>query len=118
MNGEIGAAGVGVEGLVEMLGRHRGGHHLFDEGRVRKNHIDLALLRDGLVETVEVIEIGDVGLYAGHVLADLRDSLVELRLAATGDEYIGALFNEPLGGREADAAAAAASSDDGDLVCQ
>jgi hypothetical protein len=57
LNGEISAAGVGVEGLVEMLGCHRGGHHLFDEGRTRKNHIDLALLRNGLVETVEVIEL-------------------------------------------------------------
>jgi hypothetical protein len=51
-----------------------------------------------------------------RVLADLRDSLVELGLAATGDEYIGALFNEPLGGREADAAAA--SRDEGDLLLQ
>jgi hypothetical protein len=34
----------------------------------------------------------------------------------TGDEHIGALFNEPFGGREADAAAA--SCDDGDLVFQ
>jgi hypothetical protein len=40
------------------------------------------------------------------VLADLRDGLVELGLAATGDVDIGALFNEPLGGREANAAAA------------
>ena len=55
-------------------------------------------------------------LYAGDVLADLRDGLVELGLAATGDEYIGALFNEPLGGREADAAAA--PRDDGNLVFQ
>jgi hypothetical protein len=57
LNGEIRAAGVGVEGLVEMLGSHCGGHHLFDEGCARKNHVDLALLRDGLVEAVEVIEL-------------------------------------------------------------
>jgi hypothetical protein len=57
LNGEISAAGVGVEGLVEMLGRRAGGHRFFDEGRARKNHVDLALLRDGLVEAVEVIEL-------------------------------------------------------------
>src|SRR5579864_5481869 len=106
LNGEISTAGVGVEGLVEMLGRRCGGHRLFDEGRSRKNHINLALLRDGLVETVEVIELGDVGLYAGDVRADLCDGFVELGLPPTGDEHIGALFNEPLGGREADAATA------------
>jgi hypothetical protein len=83
LNSEISTAGVG-----EMLRRRRGGHRLFDEGRVRKNHIDLALLRNGLVETVEVIEIRDVGRYAGDVLADLRDSVVELGLAAAGDDVL------------------------------
>ena len=55
-------------------------------------------------------------LFLGDVLADLRDGLVELGLAAARDEHIGALFNEPPGGREADAAAA--PRDDGDLVFQ
>jgi len=116
LNGEISAAGVGVEGLVKMLRRGCDGHRLFDESCPRKNHIDLAFFRDGLVKTVEVIELGDVGLYAGHVRADLRDGLVEFGLPAAGDKNIGALFNEPLCGREADAAASAC--DDGDLVFQ
>ena len=54
--------------------------------------------------------------YAGDVLADLRDGLVELGLAATGDVDIGTLFDESLSGREANAAAA--PCDDGDLVVQ
>jgi len=58
----------------------------------------------------------DIGLYAGDVRADLCDGLVDLGLAAAGDKHVGALFNEPLGGREADAAAAA--GDDGNLVFQ
>jgi hypothetical protein len=114
LNREIGAAGVGVEGIVEMLGRGAGGHRFFDEGRASKDHVDLTLLRDGLVEAVEIIELGDVGLYAGDVPSDLRDGLVEFGLAATGDEDIGALLNEPLGGRESNAAGA--PSDDGNLV--
>jgi len=116
LNGEISAACVCVEGLVEMLGRRCGGHRLLDEGRSRKNHIDLAFFRDGLVKAVEVVELGDIGLYAGDVRADLCDGLVDLGLAAAGDKHVGALFNEPLGGREADAAAAA--GDDGNLVFQ
>ena len=36
--------------VAALVGVHRGGHHLFDEGRARKNHIDLALLRNGFVD--------------------------------------------------------------------
>jgi hypothetical protein len=44
------------------------------------------------------------------------NGLVELGLPAAGDKNVGALFNEPLCGREADAAAT--PRDDGDLVIQ
>jgi hypothetical protein len=95
LNGEISAASIGVEGLVEMLRRRCGGHRLFDESRARKNHIDLPLFRDGLVKTVEVIELGDVSLYAGDVRADPRGGLVELGPPAACDKNVSTLFNVP-----------------------
>ena len=52
----------------------------------------------------------------GDVLANLCNGFIKFGLAATGDEDIGAFFNESLGGRKADAAAA--PRDDGDLVFQ
>jgi hypothetical protein len=44
LNGEKGAARVGVEGLVEMLRRGFGCQRLFDKGRAGENYIDLAFL--------------------------------------------------------------------------
>ena len=43
--------------------------------RSSKNHIDLALLRNAVVEPVKVIKVGDVGLYADDLLADLGDGV-------------------------------------------
>ena len=48
-----------------MLRRGGGGRRLFDESRAHKNHVDLPFLSDGFVRTIEVIDLGDVGLYAG-----------------------------------------------------
>ena len=72
------------------------------------------LLRNDLVESIEVIELGDVGVYAGAVGAGFLKGLVELGLAAAGDEEIGAFLSKPLGGRDADAAVVPGY--DGDLV--
>src|SRR5262249_5961860 len=65
---------------------------------------------------VEVREVRDVALHAGDVPADLPDRLIELRLAASGDEDVGALGDEAPGGGQADAAAA--PGDDRDLTFQ
>jgi len=64
-----------------------------------------SFFRDGLVKTVEVTELGDVGLYTDDIRADFREGLVEFGLPAAGDKNVGPLFNELLCGREADAAA-------------
>jgi|GraSoiStandDraft_5_1057265.scaffolds.fasta_scaffold128974_1 hypothetical protein len=47
---------------------------------------------------------GFIGLDCGHVLADFRGGVIELGLAATGDEHVSALVDEPLGGRETNSA--------------
>ena len=58
----------------------------------------------------------DVAPNGGDVLADVPDRLIELRLAAAGDEDVGALGNElPVGGQ---AVAAAAPGDDRDFPFQ
>jgi len=66
------------------------------------------------VDPVDVGELGCVALYCGGVAADRGDGLVELRLAAAGDEDPRAFLGEALGGAEADAGAAA--RDDGDFA--
>jgi hypothetical protein len=50
--------------------------------------------------------VRDVALHAGDVPADLRHRVIEFRLAAAGDEDVGALGDEPPGGGQADAAVA------------
>ena len=72
--------------------------------------------KDGLVKTVEIVALADIGLYADDVQADLRDGLVDLGLPPPGDKNVGTLFNEPFCGREANATAS--SGDHGDLVFQ
>ena len=46
--------------------------------------------------SIEVGEISGVALYAGDVLADELHGLIELLLAASGDEDVRALFDEEL----------------------
>jgi hypothetical protein len=41
-------------------------------------------------------------VHAGDVPAELRDRFVEFRLAAAGDEDVGAFGDEPPGGGQAD----------------
>ncbi len=90
-------AHVEVESLVEVLFGdlfERGGLTLAGAG---KEDVDPALFAlDGLVEAVEVGEIAGIALYAGDVLADELHGLIELLLATSGDEDVGALFNEEL----------------------
>ena len=59
---------------------------------------------------------GGVGGDGGHAVADQRFGLVQLALAAPGDEDVGAFFDEPLRGRQPDTATAA--GDHGDLSIQ
>src|SRR6516225_6467063 len=75
----------------------------------------LLLLHRG-EQPVEVREVRYVALHPGDVPADLRPRCIEFRLAASGDEDVGALGDEAPGGGQADAAVA--PSDDRDFPFQ
>src|SRR5271168_3497306 len=69
----------------------------FTNAGVGENNIDLPLqLRDGLVKTIKVSQLGNVSLHSRNVDADCLHGLVEFLLAAAGDEDIGTLFSEEL----------------------
>jgi hypothetical protein len=55
-------------------------------------------------QPVEIFHLGDVTLHSGDILADLLDRGVEFGLTAAGDEDVGAVFDEALGGGQANAA--------------
>src|ERR1700692_3704386 len=70
----------------------------FSNAGVGENNIDSPFhLRDGLVKTIKVSQLGDVSLNSRNVDADCLHGLVEFLLAAARDEDIGALFGEELG---------------------
>src|SRR6266403_3964539 len=79
---------------------------LFSDGRkgnkfanagVGQNNIDPPLhLRDGLVKTIKVSQLGNVSLNSRNVGADCLHGLVEFLLAAARDEDIGTFFDEEL----------------------
>src|ERR1700723_3769142 len=69
----------------------------FADAGVGENNINSPLcLRDGLVKTIQVGEFGNVALNSRNIGADCLHSLVEFLLAASRDEYIGALLDEKL----------------------
>src|ERR1700724_1435448 len=68
----------------------------FSNAGIGENDIDSALCLDGLVETIEVGEFGNVSLNAANVAADCLHSLVEFLPATPGDEDIGTLPDEEL----------------------
>src|SRR2546426_8343812 len=60
-----------------------------------EHNIDSPLhLRDGLVQTIKVSQLGNVSLHSRNVGADCLHGLVEFVLAAARDEDIGTLFDE------------------------
>jgi hypothetical protein len=61
----------------------------------------------GLVNAINVGEVGGVPLNRGDTAFDCSDRLVQLGLATAGDENPCALCGEALGGPQADARAAA-----------
>src|SRR6266700_5451996 len=77
----------------------------FTHAGARVQDVDLALFPlDRVEQTVEVVEMGRVAAHAGHVPANQLDGHIELLLPPTRDENVGALFNEPLGARQRQAA--------------
>src|SRR6266699_5336760 len=69
----------------------------FANAGVGENNIDSPLhLRDGLVKTIKVSQVGNVSLNSRNVGADCLHGLVKFLLAAARDEDIGTLFDEKL----------------------
>src|SRR6267378_7404297 len=67
----------------------------FANASVGENDIDSPLhLRDGLVKTIKVSQLGNVSLHSRNVGADCLHGVVKFLLAAARDEDIGTLFDE------------------------
>src|SRR6266478_3288029 len=67
----------------------------FANAGVGENNIDSPLhVRDSLVKTIKVSQLGNVSLNPRNVGADFLHGLVEFLLAAARDEDIGTLFDE------------------------
>src|ERR1700722_3685758 len=87
----------------------------FANAGVGKNNIDSPLqLRDSLVKTIEISQLGNISLDSRNVAADGLHGLVEFLLAAARDEDIGALFDEKFRRRKSNPFCAA--GDDGGLA--
>src|SRR3984885_7056300 len=97
LDGEQGAAGVEPEPGVELgFGdlAERGGLAAAGAG---PQHVEAALLPlDGVVQAVQVVQVGGVALDAGDVAADLLDGRLQGVLAAAGDEDVRSLVGEQL----------------------
>src|ERR1700730_5337533 len=82
---------------------------------VGENNIDSPLhLRDGLVKTIKVSQLGNVSLNSRNVGADGLHGLIEFPLAAARDEDVGTLFGEQFCSRQPDPFCPA--GDDGGLA--
>src|SRR6267143_1986138 len=67
----------------------------FAHAGVREKNIDSPLhLRDGLVKTIKVSQLGNVSLNSRDIGTDCLHGLVEFLLAPARDEDIGTLFDE------------------------
>src|SRR5947209_7976154 len=87
----------------------------FADAGVGENNIDSPLhLRDDLVKTIKVSQLGNVSLNSRNVGADCLHGLVEFLLAAARDEDMGALFDEPFCSSQPNPFCPA--GDDGDLA--
>src|SRR5262249_10544627 len=75
--------------------------------RVREEDVDPTLeLRHFREDAIQVCELGHVALHRRHVLADLLDGSIELALAATRNEDVGAIGDETLRRRQPNTAVA------------
>src|SRR3981081_2817633 len=87
----------------------------FADAGVGENNIDSTFhLRDGLVKTIKVSQLGNVSLNSRNVGADCLHGLVEFLLAATRDEDIRTLSHEELCRSQSDSFCPA--GDDGGLA--
>src|SRR3984893_8155800 len=106
---------IDVEQFVEMFFSDGPKGNKFANAGVGENNIDSPLhLRDGLVKTIKVSQLGNVSLNSRNVGADCLHGLVEFLLAAARDEDIGTLFDEKFCSSQSNPLCAA--GDDGDLA--
>src|SRR5258707_15313328 len=68
----------------------------FSDASIGEKDIDSPLRADGLVETIQVGEFGNVSLNAGNAAADCFRGIGEFFLATARDEDIGTLPDEEL----------------------
>src|SRR6478752_3572791 len=84
------------EKLVEMLlGEARQGSE-FARAGISDQNINLSLRFHGLVESIEVLQFGDVTPNACNIAADRLHGIVEFLLAAARYEDVGTFIDEPL----------------------
>src|ERR1700676_2894174 len=87
----------------------------FANAGIGENNVDSPLhLRNGLVKTIKVSQLGYVSLNSRNVGADCLHGLVEFLLAAARDEDIGTLFDEQFSSSQPDPFCPA--GDDSDLT--
>jgi hypothetical protein len=109
--------GIEVEGEIEVLFGDLAQLFGLNPARVRDDDVQRALfLEHRREQLVQVGALGGIGGNGGHAVADQRFGLVQLALAAPGDEDVGAFFDEPRRGCQPDTATAA--GDHGDLAVQ
>ena len=68
----------------------------FANTSVGENNIDSSLCLDDLVETIKVVQFGNISLNARNIAADCLHGLVEFLLATARDEDISTFFGEQL----------------------
>lgn len=117
MNGEDRALHVPIEGVVKLFFRDGAERRHRSAAGIHEEHVDpaKALLHFG-EKTIEVGQAGGIGANADHSLPDPAGRLIELFLAAPGDDHLGAVGGETLRGRKSDAGRTAGH--DNDLVFQ
>src|SRR5262245_39183828 len=96
---------VDVEHRIANVFGYRAHRRISRNTGVGEHDIELAFLPlDLSKEAIEIARVRHITLYAGHITCDLFHCSCELRIAASGDEDVGAFIDELLRRREADTA--------------
>src|SRR5260370_28550297 len=96
LHGEQRSLDVDVEKFVEMLLSDFVERNKFRNAGIGEDDVKFALFFDGLIQTIEVGQFGNVSLNASDVAADRLYGRVELFLTTARDHDVGPLFDEQL----------------------
>src|SRR5271170_1776276 len=102
LHGEQRSLDVDLEKFVEMLLRDFVERGKFTNAGIGEYNVEFSFCFDGLIQTIEVGQAGNVSLNTGDVTADRLHSRVELFLTAARDEDVGTLSDEELCGSQPD----------------